>query len=214
MKKDLSALRESYALSVLRREDLQKDPYDQFENWFEDARNADISEPNAMTLATVDKLGQPSARIVLLKQIEKDGLIFYTNYESKKAKDIENNNQVATCFLWKEIQRQVRIEGFVEKISHKQSEAYFKSRPKASQMGAWVSEQSSIIPNREILDKRMAAFEYEYAYEKELPLPPNWGGFKIFVTAFEFWQGRPNRLHDRFRYEKQESSWVVYRLSS
>ncbi len=218
MNKEISALRESYTLSTLSRAELTDDPMDQFRKWFDNARNAEILEPNAMTLATVNKEHQPSSRVVLLKEIESDGIVFYTNYNSQKAQDISNNPRVCLTFLWKEIQRQVRIEGIATKIPEEQSLKYFQSRPKGSQIGAWVSQQSSIIASRELLEAKKAELELQYKDADSLPLPPFWGGYKITATAYEFWQGRRSRLHDRFRYHKADSSsvavWQIDRLSS
>jgi len=180
--KEISALRESYSLSTLSRMDLLPDPIDQFSKWFEEARNSEILEPNAMTLSTVSKDGQPSSRVILLKEIESDGIVFYTNYESAKAIDIESNPKVAVCFLWKEIQRQVRIEGMATKVSKEQSKNYFQSRPKASQIGAWASEQSRVIENREVLERKKQYLEEEYEHSDVLPLPSFWGGYKITFT--------------------------------
>ena len=213
-KKEISSLRESYSLSTLSRKDLLPDPMAQFTQWFNEARNSEILEPNAMTLSTVSKKGIPSSRVVLLKEIEADGLIFYTNYESHKAREIQGNHHVAICFLWKEIQRQVRIEGKASPISREQSKNYFQSRPKASQIGAWASEQSTVIQSRDVLESKKKYLEEEYADTDMLPLPPNWGGYKITIDAIEFWQGRRSRLHDRFRYQQENNSWVIHRLSS
>ena len=217
MNKEISALRESYTLSTLSREDLAIDPMDQFKAWFDNARSAEILEPNAMTLATVNKDQLPSSRVVLLKEIESDGIVFYTNYDSQKAKDISVNPNVCLNFLWKEIQRQVRIEGIATKVSEAQSLKYFQSRPKGSQIGAWVSAQSTVIQSRDILEKAKLDLELKYQDVDSLPLPPFWGGYKITATAYEFWQGRQSRLHDRFRYhqaDKTTASWQIDRLSS
>lgn len=217
MKKEISALRESYTLATLSREDLRADPIEQFKKWFDHARNAEILEPNIMILATVNHDHFPSTRVVLLKEIEDNGIVFYTNYNSQKARDIETNPKVSVTFIWKEIQRQVRIEGIASKVPEAQSLKYFQSRPKGSQMGAWVSEQSSIIESRDILEKKKAALEEEFKDKNALPLPSFWGGYKITATAFEFWQGRKNRLHDRFRYEQikddNATRWTIDRLS-
>jgi pyridoxamine 5'-phosphate oxidase len=214
MKKEISALRENYTLSKLGRADLSTDPMDQFRKWFDDALSAEILEPNAMVLATLNKDNYPSSRVVLIKEIENDGIIFYTNYKSQKAQDIENNPKVSVTFLWKEIQRQVRIEGIATKVSREQSAAYFNKRPRASQIGAWTSVQSSIIDSREELEKRKAEIEEKYKDSETIPLPLDWGGYKITATAYEFWQGRRSRLHDRFRYEKGgDESWEIFRLS-
>lgn len=211
---DLSALRESYSLSTLSRKELHADPIEQFKLWIDEAKKAEILELNAMTLSTVSAQGKPSSRVVLLKGIEEDGIVFYTNYESDKAIEIDGNNKVAICFLWKEIQRQVRIEGVATKVSKEQSKNYFQSRPKASQIGAWASEQSKVIESRKVLELKKEYLEEEYENSDVLPLPSFWGGYKITIESMEFWQGRKSRLHDRFRYQKKKSSWKIDRLSS
>ena len=212
--KNLADLRETYALSTLSRMDLLPDPMDQFKKWFNDARTAEILEPNAMTLSTVSDNGIPSSRIVLLKEIESDGIVFYTNYESHKAREISQNHHVASCFLWKEIQRQVRIEGMATKVSREQSEKYFQSRPKKSQIGAWASEQSNVIESRDAIEAKQQELTDTYKDQDVLPLPPFWGGYKITLKNIEFWQGRRSRLHDRFRYRQVDGAWIVERLSS
>ena len=212
--KNLADLRETYALSTLSRMDLLPEPIEQFTKWFSDARSAEILEPNAMTLSTVSDQGIPSSRIVLLKEIESDGIVFYTNYESHKAKEIEHNNHVAACFLWKEIQRQVRIEGVATKVPKEQSEKYFQSRPKKSQIGAWASEQSRVIEGRDAIEAKQQELTDIYKDHDVLPLPPFWGGYKITITSIEFWQGRRSRLHDRFRYSQEDGKWIIQRLRS
>ena len=180
--------------------------------WFGEARNAEIKEPNAMILATANAGGAPSQRTVLLKGIGPDGFVFYTNYESRKGKEMAENSQVSVIFPWYTLERQVIISGVVHKVSMKESEAYFHSRPRGSQLGAWVSDQSEKIPSREFLEGKLK--EAELAFEnKEIPLPENWGGYRIVPSSFEFWQGRESRLHDRIFYEYEEGAWTLSRLS-
>ena len=211
--KSIQDLRQDYSQSKLDLRDLTKNPMKQFELWWKAAIESEILEPNAMTLATVDSEGNPSARIVLLKELRKKGFVFYTNYKSKKAQDINQNNNVALVFLWKELQRQVRIEGTIKKISEKDSLKYAQTRPIKSQMGAWVSQQSKVIKGREKLEKKMAHLMEEYGDQKSMPKPPFWGGYIVKPKAIEFWQGRRSRLHDRLRYSKKKNGWDVDRLS-
>lgn len=213
MKKTIAELRQEYSMTSLRRDELLDNPMAQFRIWFNEALETEITEPNAMTLSTVAPMGMPSSRIVLLKELQEDGFIFYTNYGSKKAKDMSTNPYVALNFLWKEIQRQVRIEGSVTKTSVEQSTNYFQSRPKGSQIGAWASMQSAVIDGREGMEEAMKKLETEYANDQVLPLPPNWGGYKVKPQLMEFWQGRRNRLHDRFRYTFEKSKWKIERLA-
>lgn len=206
-------LRKSYQRAELNESDLAKDPFDQFSQWWKNALDADIIEPNAMTLATVSQEGQPSARTVLLKGISNHGFEFYTNYESKKAIEMEQNPKVALLFFWKELERQVRIEGGVEKVSRERSKEYFQSRPLGSQIGAWASPQSRRIEDRDELDIAVAAIEQKYIGQDPLPLPDHWGGYIIKPVLFEFWQGRQDRLHDRLEYVLENESWVIRRLA-
>jgi len=211
--KAIQDLRQDYSQSELGLDDLAKNPMKQFELWWEAAIKSEILEPNALTLATVDKKGNPSARIVLLKELRKKGFVFYTNYNSKKAKDIKQNKNVALVFLWKELQRQVRIEGTIKKISEEDSLKYAQTRPIKSQMGAWVSQQSKVINGRAKLEKKMAHLIEEYGDQKAMPKPPFWGGYIVKPKTIEFWQGRRSRLHDRLRYSKVKKDWVIERLS-
>lgn len=193
---------------MLRRKDLTSNPIDQFRIWFEQARASSITEPNAMTLATVSESGRPSARIVLLKDIREDGFLFYTNYQSRKGKELEANPGASLVFLWKEIERQVRIEGICEKVSPQVSDAYFLSRPEGSRVGAIASPQSEVVTSREALDKLR---EEALAGSKERPA--HWGGYVLKPDMLEFWQGRPDRMHDRFRYKNTTDGWKVDRLA-
>jgi len=208
----IADLRRSYTLAGLRRADLNPDPIAQFGKWLQQTIDAQMLEPTAMTLATVGKSGRPSARIVLLKGVDERGLIFYTNYESRKARELAENPQGALVFYWAELERQVRVTGVVSSISREESEAYFKTRPRGHQLGAWVSTQSDVIASRGVLEERLELFEQKYP--DTVPLPPFWGGYILSPTEIEFWQGRPNRLHDRFRYTKQANgNWLIERLA-
>ncbi|PYM14774.1 MAG: pyridoxamine 5'-phosphate oxidase [Verrucomicrobia bacterium] len=208
----IADLRRSYTLAGLRRADLDPDPIAQFGKWLQQTIDAQMLEPTAMTLATVGKSGRPSARIVLLKGVDERGLIFYTNYESRKARELAENPQGALVFYWAELERQVRVTGVVSSISREESEAYFKTRPRGHQLGAWVSTQSDVIASRGVLEERLELFEQKYP--DTVPLPPFWGGYILSPTEIEFWQGRQNRLHDRFRYTKQANgNWLIERLA-
>lgn len=195
----------------LQESDLDSNPLKQFEKWFEEVLASGLEEPNAMVLSTVNE-GKPSARIVLLKDLD-SGFKFFTNYGSKKGQEMEENPQVALTFFWKELERQVRIEGLVEKVSADESDEYFKSRPRGSQIGAWVSHQSAAIASREVLEATNAELEARFE-GKEIQRPDHWGGYRVIPTYIEFWQGRPSRLHDRLAYTKKEdNSWKIERLS-
>ncbi len=209
----LADLREEYRDSPLEESHLEPDPLIQFQKWFTAARASGVSEPNAMTLATVAADGQPSARMVLLKEVTDAGFVFYTNYRSRKGRELAANPRAALVFFWKELARQVRVTGDVVKTSRKDSEAYFGSRPRGAQLAAWASWQSSPISDREVLDSRLRRLEEKYA-GSSLPLPPSWGGFRLKPDTIEFWQGRPDRLHDRFQYSKNSrGNWKIERLS-
>ena len=209
----LTEFRKEYKLGSLRRRDLSENPLTQFNAWFEQAVKADIPEPTAMSLATVDKHGQPSLRTVLLKVVNDRGFIFCTSYESQKGLEIEGNARVALLFLWKELERQICIEGTALKVPTHESEFYFAARPIGSQLGAAASKQSLVVESREVLEKQYAELDARYAGQK-IPRPPNWGGYVVAPKTIQFWQGRVNRLHDRFRYTKQpDASWIIERLS-
>ena len=208
----IADLRRSYTLAGLRRADLSPDPIAQFNKWLQQAIDAQLLEPTAMTLATAGKAGRPSARIVLLKGVDERGFIFYTNYESRKGRELAENANAALAFYWPELERQVRASGTVSKLSREESDKYFQSRPRGHQLGAWVSTQSDVIANRGVLEERLQQFEKRYP--DTVPLPPFWGGYILSPTEIEFRQGRPNRLHDRFRYTKQANgNWLIERLA-
>ena len=209
---DLSDLRISYTKDSFSESDLLESPFDQFEKWFSEALKSKVDEPNAMSLATISPDGNPRTRIVLIKDFSKDGLIFYTNYESAKAKGMEVNKAVSVNFVWHPLQRQINIQGFTEKVDRKVSELYFHSRPRGSQLGALVSPQSKVIASRKVLEDRLAELDARYKNEP-IPLPENWGGIRIVPTRFEFWQGRDNRLHDRFEYILKNVQWSTHRLA-
>lgn len=211
---DIKQLRKEYTAYTLGPEDVSESPLAQFKAWFEQAVQVQVPEPNAMTLATCTPEGKPSARIVLLKGIEEGGFVFYTNYNSRKGTELEQNPQAALAFLWHELQRQVRVEGPVRRLSPESSTAYFQSRPKGSQIGAWASPQSTPIASRAVLEKRVEELAGQYAGAESLPRPPHWGGYVLAPSAVEFWQGRSNRLHDRIRYRLDENgNWQVERLA-
>jgi pyridoxamine 5'-phosphate oxidase len=208
---DIAALRKEYTFAGLRRRDLHPDPLKQFSLWFEFAVEAQVHEPNAMTLATVDAEGQPSSRIVLLKAVDQRGFSFYTNYDSRKGRELALNAKAALTFFWPGLEREVCVRGACSKLSREESEIYYKSRPIGSRLGAWVSNQSTPIPDREFLEQRLA--ELTAKYGDEPPIPPYWGGYVLRPQALDFWQGRPNRLHDRFLYTRESGGWKLERLS-
>lgn len=210
----LANLRQNYTLAGLLIADVESDPFKQFKIWFQQAYDANLIEPNAMTLATATPDGKPSARIVLLKGINQQGFVFYTNYQSQKGQELIANPQAALVFLWDSLERQVRIEGKVEQLPTAESIAYFHSRPRSSQLGAWASDQSQVIEDRAILEQKLAALEAQYSDDATIPLPPHWGGFCVIPKRIEFWQGRPNRLHDRLIYDLQaDGDWQIQRLA-
>ncbi len=214
-KEDISRLRQNYQRSSLELIDLHENPIIQFDRWLHDAIREDLLEPNAMILSTINAAGRPTSRTVLLKELEaENGFIFYTNYSSNKAKDLKNKPFGSLVFLWKELERQVRVEGAIEKISEEKATAYFQTRPKGSQLGAWASPQSQIISDRSIIDEALINLEQQYAEVDHLPKPPFWGGYVLKPDNMEFWQGRRNRLHDRYVYKKNEAGiWNIHRLA-
>ena len=208
----LADLRKDYSLAGLNEKDLARDPYRQFEKWFQEAEAAKITEPNAMTLCTCTRDGRPSGRIVLLKGVDGRGFVFFSNYESRKGRELHENPNAALVFPWLALERQVIVEGTVAKVPREESEAYYHSRPRASQLAAWVSQQSSIISGRSVLEDSMKMLEQKYA-GREVPLPPHWGGWRLSPESVEFWQGRRSRLHDRLRYRRDKDSWLLERLA-
>ncbi len=213
MNADTGRLRETFMRAGMVRSDLQGNPLKQFEGWFDQARRAGILVPNAMSLATVSKEGNPSLRTVLLKDYDESGFVFFTNYESAKSRDIAGNGKVAALFPWIELERQVVIRGVAERVPSSLSRKYFLGRPRGSQLGAWASRQSSPIPSRRVLERKVAELEEKFR-DGPVPLPDFWGGYRIVPHSIEFWQGRANRLHDRFVYEKiGATQWKIQRLS-
>jgi pyridoxamine 5'-phosphate oxidase len=199
-------------MNPLGADDLQPDPVDQFARWFRDAVDAKLTLPEAFTLATAGRDGAPSARVVLLKDFDAQGFVFFTNYESRKARDLEANPRAALCFWWPALERQVRIEGSVARVPEDESDAYFSTRPRGSQIGAWASEQSSVIEGRRILEQRAEELSARWI-ESSIPRPAHWGGFRLLPQSIEFWQNRDDRLHDRFRYVRDGERWRIERLA-
>jgi pyridoxamine 5'-phosphate oxidase len=209
---NLQELRRNYASRSLDLPDLRTSPFEQFDLWMREAIETQVLEPNAMSLATADASGRPNLRTVLLKGFDERGFIFYTNYESAKAHDLAANPRVALMFPWLPLERQVVVTGTAERIGAAESLKYFLSRPRDSQIGAWASRQSSVITTRALLEQKFAEMKAKFA-QGEIPLPTNWGGYRVTPQSFEFWQGRPNRLHDRFMYRRQaDGSWAIERL--
>ena len=209
----IADLRRQYTLTGLHERDLDSSPFKQFEKWFQQALSAELLDTNAMTLATASREGKPSARVMLLKDFDETGFVFFTNYASRKGRELDENPYAASVFFWAELERQVRINGKVSRISREESEEYFHSRPAGNQLGAWASYQSEVIGEPAELENRMKELESRYE-GRTIPMPPYWGGFLLSPDTFEFWQGRPNRLHDRLRYTLlAEGQWRIERLS-
>lgn len=207
-----ATVRKEYQERELNERELAPDPFAQFKIWYDEAVATQVIEPNAMTLATAAADGSPSARTVLLKGFDAEGFLFFTNYESQKGRELAANPHAALVFYWGAFERQVRLTGATTQTSRAESEKYFRSRPVGAQLGAWASAQSEVIENRAVLEKRLTELTAQYA-NKEIPMPPYWGGYRLMPSTFEFWQGRLNRLHDRFRYTRHEASWRIERLA-
>ncbi len=212
MPPSIADLRREYALARLDERDAAPDPITMFARWFAEAQAADVAEPNAMTLATATADGAPSARMVLLKGVDEHGFVFFTDYRSGKAAELEANPRAALVFHWVELERQVRVAAPTSRVSREETEAYFRSRPLGSRLGAWASEQSSVIADRAELDARLREVERRFP-GGEVPAPPHWGGYRLDPATVEFWQGRASRLHDRIRYSRRGGAWVVERLA-
>ena len=208
----IAHLRREYARARLDERDVDPDPLVQFRKWFDDARRAELPEPNAMTLATATPGGVPSARMVLLKAADERGFTFFTDYRSRKGQELEANPHAALVFFWGELERQVRITGTVSRVSREETEAYFRTRPRESRLGAWSSHQSTVLAGRETLEARLREVAARHPGD-EVPTPPHWGGYLLKPDALEFWQGRESRLHDRVRYQRETGSWRIERLS-
>ncbi|HYW94793.1 MAG TPA: pyridoxamine 5'-phosphate oxidase [Bacteroidales bacterium] len=212
MKEKLSAIRQEYHHRSLDEKSIDKDPFRQLETWLSDAIDAGLPEPNAMILSTISKKGGPSSRVVLLKGLSKEGLIFYTNYHSRKASELKAMPEASVVLFWPSLERQVRVEGKVAAVEPGMSDRYFAERPRNSQIGAWASPQSEVIPGREFLEERYKSFEMKFAGDK-VKRPPHWGGYRLSPASFEFWQGAPGRLHDRLVFESTDGIWAIKRLA-
>lgn len=212
MDKAIADIRKDYRLQSLNEADVQANAINQFTNWWNEAIKSEIDEVNAMTLATATKDGTPDARIVLLKGYNEEGFVFFTNYESRKGKELSENPKATLVFFWKELERQIRIDGLVQKLSEEESDEYFNSRPEGSRIGAWASPQSTVIEGREVIEKNAEYYSKQFS-QKQITRPAHWGGYIVKPTAIEFWQGRSNRLHDRLRYTKMNEGWKIERLA-
>lgn len=208
----INTLRHDFSKQTLDKKDVNNNPFVQFEKWIKEAIEAQVNEPNAMTLCTATKEGKPSARIVLLRNFTEDGFIYYTNYTSRKGIEISDNPNCAILFFWPELERQIRIEGEVQKQTSEESDLYFNTRPRESKIGAWTSSQSKVISDREVLNKEFEINSNKYPTDM-IPRPVFWGGFVVKPLTIEFWQGRPNRLHDRILYTKENNNWKIDRLA-
>ena len=211
MARNVADLRKEYTRAGLTESDMDPDPVEQFRRWFEEALAADLHEPNAMIVATASPDGLPSARVVLLKGFDDRGFVFYTNYEGRKGRELEENPRAALLFYWGELERQVRIEGTASRVSEEESDAYYAGRPRGSRLGALASEQSRVVGSREVLEGRIKNLEAEYE-GRDVPRPAFWGGYRVEPEAMEFWQGRENRLHDRLVYRRGDGGWKMERL--
>ena len=210
--KSAADLRQEYKKGELSESSVSPDAMQQFGRWFEDAQRAELPEPNALTLATVSAAGQPSARVVLMKAYDERGIVFYTNYQSRKGRDLAESPLAAVCFFWEGLERQVRLEGRVEKATREETESYWRSRPVSSQIGAWVSQQSAVITSRDELEKTNDELKQTFA-GKDVPVPEHWGGYRVIAATVEFWQGRRSRLHDRLLYARSDGGWRIQRLA-
>jgi len=211
-KSSIAKLDRQYSDHELLEKTVPKDPFPLFHHWFTQAAKARLLDPHAMVLSTVGPTGKVSSRVVLLKALDQRGFVFFTNYQSRKGKDLGRHSHTSLLFYWSELGRQVRVEGKAVKVSSKESDDYFATRPHGSQLSAWASHQSAVVPNRQVLEKRMAELEEKYK-DKKVPRPPHWGGYRVLPDAVEFWSGRRNRLHDRLLYRKKGESWKIERLA-
>lgn len=209
--KSLFDMRRDYGKTAFNEDVAEKNPFNQFENWFNEAIEAEFLDVNAMTVSTSTKNGVPSSRVVLLKSWNQSGFVFFTNYKSRKGRELDENPHASILFFWDKLERQIRIDGIVEKISEVESDNYFKTRPYESRLGAWASNQSAVLKSRFTLLREVAGLMIKYPVD--VPLPPFWGGYRLIPIEFEFWQGRPSRLHDRIRYKKEFDNWIIERLS-